>query len=60
MPPLSITCFSQLTQTLLLGTESAALKEGRIASSQALSGTGGLRVVGDFIKHFLPECKVTD
>ncbi|OEH79217.1 hypothetical protein cyc_01530 [Cyclospora cayetanensis] len=46
----------QLTQNVLFGTNCPAIKEGRIASSQSLSGTGALRLVGDFIKHFLPAC----
>lgn len=50
---------SQLTQSLLFGADSAAVKEGRIASSQALSGTGALRVAADFIKHFVPDCRVS-
>lgn len=46
-----------LTQALLFGADSGALKEGRIASCQSISGTGALRVAGDFIKHFTPKCK---
>jgi len=43
------------TQTLLFG-DSEAVKSGRIASAQALSGTGALRVAGEFIKtHMAPE-----
>ncbi|CDJ29933.1 aspartate aminotransferase, putative [Eimeria mitis] len=46
-----------LTQSLLFGEDSEAIAAGRIASSQSLSGTGALRVVGDFIKHFIPQAK---
>ncbi|XP_026192714.1 aspartate aminotransferase 1 [Cyclospora cayetanensis] len=49
----------ELTQNVLFGTNCPAIKEGRIASSQSLSGTGALRLVGDFIKHFLPACQAT-
>merc|ERR1711972_1093280 len=41
---------------LVFGEGSAAIKEGRIASVQALSGTGSLRVAAEFIKtHMKPE-----
>jgi len=43
-----------MTQKLCFGESSAAVKEGRIASVQALSGTGALRVVSEFVKTFLP------
>jgi len=45
-----------LTQKLAFGEDCPAITEGRIASVQALSGTGSLRVAGEFIKSFLgPE-----
>jgi len=34
------------------GSDSAALKEGRVAAIQALSGTGACRLVGEFISRF--------
>jgi aspartate aminotransferase len=40
-----------LTQALIFGQESIQAK--RIASSQALSGTGSLRIAGTFLKDFL-------
>mmetsp|Transcript_41381 Transcript_41381/g.95211 ORF Transcript_41381/g.95211 Transcript_41381/m.95211 type:complete len:411 (+) Transcript_41381:74-1306(+) len=45
-----------LTQELCFGADCPAVKEGRIASVQALSGTGALRVCCQFIhKHLPPE-----
>jgi len=44
-----------LTQKLAFGDDSPCVKEERVASTQALSGTGALRVVGEFIKKHLPE-----
>jgi len=45
-----------MTQKLVFGADAAAIKEGRIASVQALSGTGALRVVAEFVKtHMKPE-----
>jgi aspartate/tyrosine/aromatic aminotransferase len=43
-----------VTQKLCFGEDSAAFKEGRIASVQALSGTGALRVVAEFAKTHFP------
>merc|ERR1719401_1393406 len=39
-----------LTQGLLFGADNEAVTSGRIASVQALSGTGALRVATEFIK----------
>jgi len=45
-----------MTQKLLFGSDCAAVKENRITSVQALSGTGALRIAADFIKTFMkPE-----
>jgi len=47
------------TQKLLFGEDCAAIKEGRIASIQALSGTGSLRVCAEFIVTHLPKAAQT-
>eukprot|EP00445_Apocalathium_hangoei_P041144 CAMPEP_0203970234 /NCGR_PEP_ID=MMETSP0359-20131031/97862_1 /ASSEMBLY_ACC=CAM_ASM_000338 /TAXON_ID=268821 /ORGANISM="Scrippsiella Hangoei, Strain SHTV-5" /LENGTH=415 /DNA_ID=CAMNT_0050908185 /DNA_START=74 /DNA_END=1321 /DNA_ORIENTATION=- len=45
-----------LTQQLVFGEDSEAIKSNRIASVQSLSGTGSLRVAAEFIKgHMKPE-----
>eukprot|EP00933_Yihiella_yeosuensis_P050178 TRINITY_DN47941_c0_g1_i1.p1 TRINITY_DN47941_c0_g1~~TRINITY_DN47941_c0_g1_i1.p1 ORF type:complete len:411 (-),score=97.53 TRINITY_DN47941_c0_g1_i1:202-1434(-) len=41
------------TQKLLFGADASSVKENRIASVQALSGTGALRVAGEFMVHNL-------
>ncbi|KAK2079981.1 Aspartate aminotransferase, cytoplasmic [Prototheca wickerhamii] len=46
--------FRSATVELLLGKGAAAVKEGRVATLQSLSGTGSLRVAADFIAKFLP------
>lgn len=38
-----------------LGADSPALKDNRVASVQALSGTGSLRVMGEFYAKFLSQ-----
>jgi len=42
------------TQNLVFGAESKAVTESRVASAQALSGTGSLRVAAEFIKTHFP------
>jgi len=44
--------FTTAAAKLLFGEDSVALKEGRVASVQSLSGTGALRVAGEFLKKF--------
>jgi len=46
-----------LTQKLCFGDASPAAKEGRIASVQALSGTGSLRVISEFVTTHLSKDK---
>lgn len=41
------------TQNLVFGEDSAVVKEGRVVTSQALSGTGGLRIVAEFVKTYM-------
>eukprot|EP00195_Chlamydomonas_chlamydogama_P011440 CAMPEP_0202901242 /NCGR_PEP_ID=MMETSP1392-20130828/14143_1 /ASSEMBLY_ACC=CAM_ASM_000868 /TAXON_ID=225041 /ORGANISM="Chlamydomonas chlamydogama, Strain SAG 11-48b" /LENGTH=435 /DNA_ID=CAMNT_0049587777 /DNA_START=77 /DNA_END=1384 /DNA_ORIENTATION=+ len=45
--------FRKATVDLLLGSDHPAIKEGRIAVVQSLSGTGSLRVGAGFIARFL-------
>lgn len=45
--------FRKLAQELLFGKEHPLVKEGKITTVQALSGTGALRVGFEFLKLFL-------
>jgi aromatic-amino-acid transaminase len=45
-------------QALVFGAESAVLKEGRVATVQALGGTGALKLGADFLKKVDPDAKV--
>jgi len=45
--------FCELAMKMLLGN-SKPMAEGRVATVQTLSGTGSLRVAGEFIKRFIP------
>ena len=45
--------FCELSLQLLLGDAVApALEQGRVVAAQCISGTGGLRVAGEFLKAF--------
>eukprot|EP00755_Sulcionema_specki_P001528 Sspe_Gene.3277::Locus_1074_Transcript_1_1_Confidence_1.000_Length_2808::g.3277::m.3277/K14454/GOT1; aspartate aminotransferase, cytoplasmic len=46
--------YRALSAALILGHDSPALKEGRVATCQSLSGTGGLSLAAYFYSRFLP------
>lgn len=46
--------FVTAARKLILGKDSSAVKEERVASSQTISGTGSLRVGFDFVKRNNP------
>lgn len=50
--------FTSVAAKLLFGDNSKELKAGQIASIQTLSGTGALRVAGEFMKRFLPQADI--
>lgn len=52
-----VPAFTQAAAKLAYGSDSAPLKEGRIAISQSLSGTGALRIGGAFLERFYPGSK---
>lgn len=47
--------FNRLSQLLMFGEDSPAIKENRVFSMQGLSGTGSLRLAADFIAEFMPS-----
>lgn len=49
--------FTQAALQLAYGPDSAPLKEGRIAGTQSISGTGALRIGGAFLQRFYPHAK---
>lgn len=53
LPVLGLESFSQAATKMLLGEDSVALAEGRAFGVQTLSGTGALRVGGEFLKRIL-------
>jgi aspartate aminotransferase len=58
LPIEGLPAFRDATAKLLLGAGHPALAEGRVATLQALSGTGSLRVAAAFIAAWLPGAKV--
>jgi len=50
--------FCKLSQKLILGDDNRQLNNGCVAGIQTLSGTGSLRVCGEFIKLFYPNSTI--
>ena len=49
--------FTTAAAKLAYGTNSAPMKEGRVAITQSISGTGALRIGGAFLQRFYPGAK---
>lgn len=49
--------FTQAAAVLAYGQTSPAVQEGRIAITQSISGTGALRIGGEFLSRFYPTAK---
>jgi aromatic-amino-acid transaminase len=58
LPIDGIAAYDSAVQGLVFGADSAALKAGRIATVQALGGTGGLKLGADFLKRLNPNAQV--
>jgi aromatic-amino-acid transaminase len=50
--------YDKAVQALVFGADSAILAAGRVATVQALGGTGGLKVGADFLKRVNPNATV--
>jgi len=50
--------YIQLSQKLILGEECPRRKSNSVAGVQTLSGTGALRVLGEFTKLFFPDSTI--
>lgn len=50
--------FCRLSAQLAFGADSPPLQEGRAVTVQGLSGTGSLRVGGEFLRYFYPRSKL--
>jgi aromatic-amino-acid transaminase len=58
LPIDGIAAYDKAVQGLVFGADSAALAAGRIATVQALGGTGGLKLGADFLKRLNPTATV--
>lgn len=58
LPIDGIVAYDKAVQALVFGAEHPALKAGRIATIQALGGTGGLKVGADLLKRLKPDAQV--
>ena len=58
LPIDGIAAYDLATQTLVFGADNPARKAGRIATVQAVGGTGGLKVGADLLKRMSPRAKV--
>ena len=58
LPIDGMAAYDQAVQALAFGADSDAVKAGRIATVQALGGTGGLKIGADFLKRLNPSATV--
>ncbi len=58
LPIDGIAAYDKAVQALVFGADSALLRDGRVATVQALGGTGGLKLGADFLKRLQPTAKV--
>jgi aromatic-amino-acid transaminase len=58
LPIDGIAAYDAAVKNLVFGAESEPVKSGRVATVQALGGTGGLKVGADFLRKMSPGAKV--
>ncbi len=58
LPIDGIAAYDKAVQGLVFGADSAVVTSGRVATVQALGGTGGLKLGADFLRRLRPEAKV--
>jgi aromatic-amino-acid transaminase len=58
LPIDGIPTYNRAVQSLLFGADSAAVRENRIVTAQALGGTGALKIGADFLKRIAPSATV--
>jgi aromatic-amino-acid transaminase len=58
LPIDGIAAYDKAVQALVFGADSEAVTSGRVATVQALGGTGALKVGADFLKKFEPGARV--
>jgi len=58
LPIDGIAAYDKAVQGLVFGAESEPVRSGRVATVQAVGGTGGLKVGADFLQRLNPAAKV--
>ncbi|RRD56441.1 aspartate/tyrosine/aromatic aminotransferase [Comamonadaceae bacterium OH2545_COT-014] len=58
LPIDGIAAYDSAVKALVFGADAEVVKAGRVATVQALGGTGGLKVGADFLKRLSPQAKV--
>jgi aromatic-amino-acid transaminase len=58
LPIDGIAAYDNAVKTLVFGAGSEPITSGRVATVQALGGTGGLKIGADFLKRLNPSAKV--
>lgn len=58
LPIDGIAAYDSAVKSLVFGADSEPVKSGRVATVQALGGTGGLKIGADFLKKVNPGAKV--
>ena len=58
LPIDGIAAYDQATQALVFGADCPARRDGRIATVQAVGGTGGLKIGADLLRMLSPQARV--
>ena len=58
LPIDGIAAYDQAVQKLLFGNDSPLIASGRVLTTQAVGGTGALKIGADFLKQLLPNAVV--
>jgi aromatic-amino-acid transaminase len=58
LPIDGIAAYDNAVKGLVFGADSEPVQSGRVATVQAIGGTGGLKIGADFLKRVSPDAKV--
>jgi aromatic-amino-acid transaminase len=58
LPMDGIAAYDSAVKSLVFGATSEPVTSGRVATVQAVGGTGGLKIGADFLRRLLPKAKV--
>ena len=58
LPIDGIAAYDSAVKSLVFGPDSEPVQSGRVATVQAVGGTGGLKIGADFLRHLSPTAKV--